>query len=49
MSRVNESAKKKPFIIATVIVSLLASNAVSPKDIWVPDLQTLQNAGIVTE
>ena len=28
---------------------LLASNAVPPKDIWVPDLQTLQNAGIVTE
>ena len=28
---------------------LLASNAVPPKDIWVPDLQTLKTAGIVTE
>jgi hypothetical protein len=28
---------------------LLASNAVAPKDIWVPDLQTLRGAGIVTD
>jgi len=28
---------------------LLASNAVPPKDIWVPDLDTLRGAGIVTD
>jgi hypothetical protein len=28
---------------------LLASNAVPPKDIWVPDLDTLRSAGIVTD
>ena len=28
---------------------LLASNAVPPKDIWVPDLETLRGAGIVTD
>ncbi len=28
---------------------LLASNAVSPRDIWVPDFATLRSAGIVTD
>jgi hypothetical protein len=28
---------------------LLASNAVPPRDIWVPDLETLRGAGIVTD
>ncbi|HEX9772876.1 MAG TPA: hypothetical protein VGA44_05375 [Steroidobacteraceae bacterium] len=28
---------------------LLKSNAVPPKDIWVPDLETLRSAGIVTD
>ena len=28
---------------------LLASNAVPPKEIWVPTLETLRGAGIVTD
>jgi hypothetical protein len=28
---------------------LLASNAVPPKDIWVPDTETLRSAGVLTD